>query len=142
MACIPSSHALTHPTLERNTTYMKTRIPKARLLDILETNRGKHRDIFLKAIEGYKKYAIAEFEKRIDAIRSGKKWDRYIHLDEPKDQTSDYDRIIGMVKANTEDGIELSEDDYRKYVLDKWEWKKAFASSAKNYTFIPEEDEE
>ena len=68
------------------------KVQKADLLKVLRENRAKHRQIFEEAIEGYRKTVIAEFERRLDDAKSGRKINIYFALPQPQDQTKDYDR--------------------------------------------------
>jgi hypothetical protein len=52
---------------------------------------------------------------------------------EPKDQTKDYDRIIGMLEADTEPTITLDEADYRRYVQDEWDWTSQWKTTNAAY---------
>jgi hypothetical protein len=120
---------------------MKTNVTKVWLIGILATNRSKHREIFLKAVEGFQKVALARFEQNIEAIKRNKLPERYISFDIPTDQTKDYDRVIAMLNASVGDTIELNEQDFSHYVQDNWEWKKQFIASSSNYTKVPDDEE-
>lgn len=110
------------------------KIGKAALLDKLRENREQHREVFLKAQDGYKQFLIKELEQRLDEAQKGMKVDRFIRLEEPEDHTSDYDRVIMMAEMSVDDEIELTEQDFSQFVMDQWSWKQAFAATAGTYT--------
>lgn len=110
------------------------KVDKAELLNILQKNRDKHRAIFEEALEGYKKEVIALLEKKLATVKRGKIVSHIIRLETPRDQTKDYDRVIGMLNMSTETEVELTEQDYSQYVLDDWTWKNQFLHSNSFYS--------
>ena len=109
-------------------------VVKDALLAVIERNRGAHRQIFIEALEGYRKQAIELLEEQIGRAKSGKNFKVQFQLVQPMDHTRDYDRIIGMLKMNTGGYVELSEDDYRAYVMDDWAWKNQFLATNSRYS--------
>lgn len=112
---------------------MKTTVVKAWLINTVKQNRGKHRETFLAVQEKFRERVIEEFEKRLALAREGRRVDLYVHLVEPKDQTRDYDRIIGMLEKSTETDITLDEKDYERYVMDRWDWKDQWKTVSATY---------
>lgn len=110
------------------------KVKKEELLNVLRENRTKHRHIFEEAIEGYRKTVIAEFERRLDDAKAGRKIDIRFTLPQPVDQTKDYDRAIGMLEMTIDDVIHLEEIEYRQYVMDDWSWKQSFLTSNSTYS--------
>lgn len=110
------------------------RVSKKTLLETLKKNRAEHRKIFLEALEGYRKEAIKQLEQQLERAKKGKKFDIYISLEQPQDQTKDYDRAIGMLELSLDTEVTLAESDYRNYVLDEWGWKGQFLSSNRAYS--------
>jgi hypothetical protein len=106
---------------------------KTDLLVKLKENREQHRSVFLEAIENYRKEAIAELERQLGMARDGITGNFYVSLTQPLDMTKNYDRIIQMMEMSSEESIVLDEKEFQNYVMDKWNWSKSFASSAKGY---------
>jgi hypothetical protein len=99
---------------------------KVNRLDLLEKvkkNRTGHRDLFLKAQEGYRLEMIAELEKRLEEARNGKKIIRWMGLPEPADHTDDYDTVIAMLEMSVDVTLDIDQSLFQQYVLDKWSWK-------------------
>lgn len=107
-------------------------VKKTDLLEVLNTNRSKHRSIFEDALIGYRKEAIRLLDDALENARNGNKITVRFALTEPMDQTKDYDLAIGMLEMSVDEEIELSPEDYRRYVMDDWEWTDqwTFANSA------------
>lgn len=108
-------------------------VAKTQLLGVLKANREEHRDVFLKAQEAYRERAIYELDKRLKAARDGKKINLYVNLNEPEDHTDSFDTAIAMVEWEQGDTIELTEQDFVRYVNNKWEWDRSFAANTMSY---------
>ena len=101
------------------------KVSRIELLAKIKANREGHRDLFLKAQEGYRLDVIAELEQHLRDARERKKISRSLSLPEPQDHTEDYDSVIAMLEMSVEDIIELDAASFQQYVLDKWSWKRA-----------------
>lgn len=110
------------------------RLDKDDLLGILRENREQHRAIFEEALEGYRDEGIRLLEQHIADIRAGKVREVFIRVPRPQDHTSDYDRVIRMLEMSQDDVIEVSEQDFRSYVMDDWAWKQDFLVSNRMYS--------
>jgi len=113
---------------------MEVSVDKKELLEKLEENRTKHRAIFEEAIVGYRECAIELLDKRLAAIKSGKKINMIFKVIEPQDHTTDYDVAIAMIKMSVDDTIELDQTQFQCYVLDDWRWKRDFLYSNAQYS--------
>jgi hypothetical protein len=107
---------------------------KGELLETLKENRGKHQSIFEEAQEGYRKKIIAIFEERLAAAKEGKKVSHFVSLQEPMNQTGDYDRVIRMLEMSKDDEITLDEGQFTQYVMDQWDWRGGFLNTNAAYS--------
>jgi hypothetical protein len=96
-------------------------------------NRETHRAVFEQALEGYRKRLTHELEQRIKDLQRGRRIDHHIGLPLPEDHTEDYDRVLQMATMSIHDTIELTEDEFGRYVMDQWHWKQDFADSTELY---------
>lgn len=113
-------------------------VKRDELLDVVKANRERHREIFLRAQEEFRKRAVEELEKRLADARDGKHFDQHLGMIEPQDRTDDYDRIISMLEMTVADEIELTQDEYAAYVMDDWSWKRQWVASNSAYVAIEE----
>lgn len=114
---------------------MKTvTVRKEDLLERVEANRARHRDIFEKALEGYRNRAVELLEEHIERIRDGKVEKVHVILPRPEDHTDDYDRVIEMINMSVDDELELDEREFSQYVQDNWMWKNEFLAMSATYT--------
>jgi hypothetical protein len=113
---------------------MKITVSKDELLRVMRENRGKHRTVFLAALDGYsqERRRLLEGElRRMEADRRPR--ELRLLLSVPEDHTSDYDRVIGMLEMDTGETFTLDEQTYAQYVADDWAWKRAWAKMSSHY---------
>jgi hypothetical protein len=108
-------------------------VSKSILLDKVKHNRKEHRDLFLKAQEGYRKAVIKELDQMLTDAKNNKPIRRGISLPEPIDHTQDYDRIIAMLEMSVEANITIDDNAFDQYVLDNWSWKQLAFSTNSSY---------
>lgn len=108
-------------------------VSKTKLLDTLQKNRDQHQAIYNEANAKFREAAVRELENRLFAARGTGKISLYINLSEPEDHTDSFDTAIAMVKWEQSDSIELTEQDFNRYVQNKWEWERSFAANTMSY---------
>lgn len=106
---------------------------KARLIAKLEENRELHRNVFLRAMDGYQRECIRVLEQNLKQYRDGVKQTLYLHETLPVDHTREYDTVIGLMRFATGDEVELTAAEYRQYIMDDWEWKQQWTTSNTKY---------
>jgi len=109
-------------------------VNKAEALAILRKNRAEHHDIFLEAVEGYKKEAVRLLEDHIKAIKEGKVRIVQVFLPQPVDYTKDYDRAIKMLEMSVNTNVELDDKSFQQYIMDDWSWKDQFIAANSTYS--------
>ena len=109
------------------------KVRKEKLLIKLKENRKNHRELFLKAQEGYRQLVVEHLEKMLQDARDNKKVQTYVNLVAPVDQTKDYDRAIAMLEMSVDEEINVTQNEFTCYVLDDWQWKEQFVSSNSAY---------
>lgn len=98
------------------------KVKREELLAMLRTNRDGHRDLFLKAQNGYRKAVVETLDKALKDAREGVAYLTYVALTAPEDHTEDYDTVISMLAMSVDDTIEIEQHDFQCYVRDKWTW--------------------
>ena len=103
-------------------------VKKVDLLRKLETNLVLHKAVFEEAMVAFKKNYISLLS---EMVKKGKKnkFEFNITLQKPQNFTQNYKNAITMVKMDCRDIIVLSEDEFMRYVLNKWNWMSTFRSS-------------
>lgn len=111
----------------------KVRINKEKLRDVVQENRNNHRDIFEKAIEGYRKAVINRLEQMIDDAKANRKINTFVNLTQPEDHTEDYDQVLEMLELSVDDTIELTHSEFAQYVQDRWSWSGKFMATSSEF---------
>jgi len=120
----------------RNNTFV-VNVPIAELIKKLKENREKHYENFETALVVYRKKVIEVLDVALEAARTGKEYKTYFYLVRPENMLDEYDEVIGMLEMSlgtpSITTIELTQDQYRNYVLDNWSWSKLFAVNTLSY---------
>jgi ASC-1-like (ASCH) protein len=111
------------------------KVNKKDLLKKVETNRDKHRDLFLKAQVGYRKTSIRLLDKTLRQAQKGKRFvfTPFLTLRPPVDQTQDYDKALAMLRMSVDKEVELDALTFENLVLDKWGWSQQVTATNTYY---------
>lgn len=109
------------------------KVKKADLLAKLEANHKAHRDLVVKAWEGYRIKSVELLDQALERARKGSRENVCVVLEMPQDHSKDYERVIEMLRMSVDDEIVLEEHDFSTYVLDRWEWSARATASNTAY---------
>jgi hypothetical protein len=109
------------------------RLRKDDLIAAIRGNRDGHRAAFLQAQQGWHTIVLEELERRLADARAGRKVNTIFSYPEPVDHTRDYDRVLRILDMSLDPELELSQQDFAKYVMDDWEWKAQWTQSTVAY---------
>lgn len=132
----------------------KIEVNRAKLIEILKSNRDKHGKDYLEAVDGYKEMAINKLqeaheeakktlEKNVvkgleslndfDAANPKKGSDYltlvnaiHVELKVPRNFTDKYDAAIDMAVWDVRETLELTQAEFQCFVRDIWEWSEDF----------------
>ena len=104
----------------------KVIVKKDELTAKLAVNMNEHVAVHNEAMEGYRKELIEEVKDFLEAAMRKEDPRVCTRLTAPESHADDYDRIIAMVEMHQDDLIELTEMEFRQYVMDDWHWKPDF----------------
>ena len=100
---------------------MKTvSISKDKLLKKVKENRDLHAKQFKEALDGWHESVIEELEVAVVNARRGIKYKTHFNLPEPFDHTQEYNSLISQIEWNEEAKINISLDDFNKFIMDEW----------------------
>lgn len=120
------------------------RVKKEDLLGKIKANRESHIREYKEACAGYKDAALAKIDEVFDELK-----DRIANLKEghvielvavhfglevPVSYESHYDRAIGMLEMSLDTEVEITSEEYQQYVMDDWQWKESFTTTAASYS--------
>jgi hypothetical protein len=109
-------------------------VKKQELVDAISKNYKEHRSIFEQAQKGYREAVIAELDKMLADARAGREVPKVIMLEAPQDHGRDYERTLKMLTMCTTDVVFVDEEEFSRYVMDDWSWKRAWVANASSYT--------
>ena len=111
-------------------------VTKKDILEILNKNLIIHVKIYDKALTAFKENYIKKLKTMLDNAKSKKgKCELVIGLMEPENHKGDYESAIKMIELSCRDEIELREDEFNRYVLNKWNWMSSFRHSYMSNVF-------
>lgn len=111
----------------------KVYIDKDVALARLRENRSHHRELFEKALDGWKDRVKKEIDRIAKELESNRMPDVFIRHQPPVDYTSEYDTAIEMLELSQDPEVELSFKDFKNFMRDEWNWKRDFISSNSHY---------
>ena len=105
-----------------------------KLRQAVTENREQHREIFLEALAGYRVAMLKLLDKSIEQLKNGKLLNNAVYLPVPTDHTKDYDRILKMLDLHVNAEVDISQEDFAKYVMDDWAWRREFLGTTSAYS--------
>jgi hypothetical protein len=108
-------------------------VDKGQLFSKMKSNLAKHREMFLEAQEGYREEVIKQLDSMLRDAREGKKIRVFVELEAPVDHSEDYEINLEMLSWSTKSEIEISREQFRNFVLDKWNWTDQFVGTSTAY---------
>lgn len=110
---------------------------KRELIATLSENKAKHAAEYEAAMIGWREkvlQALVEADRlfRVDDDISG--LNVGYTLPAPTNYTEEYDRALEMLRWETADQIQLSEEDFRHLVQNEWAWSRSFNNLSAAYT--------
>ena len=109
------------------------RVLKSALVERLTANREQHDREFQEAMGGYKSRLVLVLTRMLEAAKKKEAVSHQIQLTVPKDHFAEYDRALEIMKWEQEDVLDLPMESFDRYVLDRWSWKKKFATVHSSY---------
>ena len=73
-------------------------------------------------------------EQMLAAAKRGDRIQRSLTLIVPTDQSAEYQKAIRQIEMSAEDVIDLDDDEFSCYVMDRWAWKKQWGASNRLYS--------
>lgn len=100
------------------------RMNKNDLIKILESNRQSHIQEYNEAMDNW----YQEYQRLLTEEMGKDKSDSdgYVQLTKPESHEKDYDRTISMLNHSIDNEVEISQNEYKMYVLDEWSWMERF----------------
>lgn len=101
------------------------KVNKELLLLKLRENREIHIKEYKELFEAYQSEAIKGLQKLLKNAKNGNIV-THLQITQPVDYTETYDEIIGMLEMSVDDTFEITQEEYKSYVLNQWNWTRNF----------------
>lgn len=110
------------------------KVNKTELLTELIANKAKHVAAYEKAINGYQKANIKSLAAQSRKCKADRTHVPEVDQDRPTSYEQDYATAIKQVEMSVDTVIELTDVEFRRYVMDRWEWSAVAASNFSKYS--------
>ena len=107
--------------------------PKDKLVEIIESQREEHVHRVARSTELYRRTLIDRLREKIAKVESMVEVSHHISITKPIDKTDEYDAILMMLRLSDGEQVELTERQFRCFVLNQWERKDAYTESTACY---------
>jgi hypothetical protein len=104
-------------------------VKKDTLLDKMRENRRKHEIESDDALTGWRERIQLEMNNVAAQISVGDTPDKLTFDQPPKSFLTEYDTAIDMLEWDEGIYVELSRDDFNRFVRDEWAWTELFKQS-------------
>ncbi len=114
----------------------RIKVNKQELLNKLKENREIHIKEYKEMFTEYQKETIKILQK---VLREAKKVPElkqiptYIGTQAPESSEKEYDVVIGMLEFSTQEDLEITQKEYKQYVLNEWNWSHNFEMLKASY---------
>jgi hypothetical protein len=110
-------------------------VNRSALHDTIEANLGAHEQKVQEAQAKYRTKVIEELERRLADGRAGRPIDVSVlaHMPVPRSFAAEYRQALAELEWHTGDTVELTSRDFKRYVLDDWEWAPQWRASSSSY---------
>lgn len=123
----------------------KIQAKREELLEKLRANRARHEQIYLEAAREFQRVAIADLrarvaflDKELDTPGQDPRMlpDRFLVFKTaaPVSYLEVYNQVIGMLELCYTSSVEITSEQYRNWVEDKWEWTEHFRATNMPYS--------
>lgn len=108
-------------------------VKRTELLEILKRNLDIHKDLYASAAEAFRSKYVLEIDKMKQQAQENM-FSMHVDLQKPENHCVDYEVAIKMLEMECRDEIELTDEEFAKFVLNKWRWITNFYSSFSSNT--------
>jgi len=111
------------------------KVPRAKLMDTLRENRGRHLASYQEARRVYQTRAADWHRDQALLIDQGRTPVRTMptRLPEPEDHTADYDAAIAMYGWSVDETVTMDQQEFTQLILDQWAWTGRWAQTTSVY---------
>lgn len=109
------------------------KLKPSELVELVKVNQNKFTENYKIALDGYFEELNTYANTLKKCVKDKTLPSRLYPPQIPTNHINDYATVVSMIEADKSDLIEISQQDYQKYVLDQWEWKDVWELSNSKY---------
>lgn len=112
------------------------RVNKNELIQKLKENREIHIREFKETFAEYQKDTIKDIQKMLRVAKKAgpdEVLSTYVNNSAPRSEEKTYDVVIGMLEFSVDTEFDITEKQYKEYVLNEWSWTEQFEFSKTMY---------
>lgn len=140
------------PTIERSDLDWRRRmlgkgqkfpILIAEVREALKKNREEHIEIVEEAQAGFKELVVKKLDEALSDAKKGKRYITSLNLHMPESHLREFDNAIDFLESiekaakiagEENPTIEMSSEEYERFVRNKWDWMRNFTASNARYS--------
>ena len=119
----------------------RVKIKKSKLIEKLTENLEKHDDVYNEAVDNYWKEVKETFEEKVEEAKemideretSNGGINLSIYIEAPVSYKEAYVDTLAMLEYEVDDEVELTQNEFKSYVLNQWNWSNQFLTSNAMY---------
>jgi hypothetical protein len=111
----------------------KITVDRIKLLGIIKINLEKYEAIYTSSIDAYWKLAERKISKMLERVKQQRQINTYLDLNFPIDHREDYKLIINILEMLEDEKIQVTPQEFSKYVLNNWTWREDFIMQTTSY---------
>jgi len=110
-------------------------VSKTTVIERMRANMETHTATYEAALERYRQRQIDLINEALDKAKRHRDVDRFFlnRLPVPENHTDDYRIALEMLELDERETVTLSQNDFKRYYLDEWEWHASFAANTTSY---------
>jgi DNA-directed RNA polymerase subunit F len=119
--------------MNRFTRPLTVTVDKKQLIEKLTTNLKNHKKKYQQAYASWKKESIEALKKAIKNVENDKQLIGNILDVMPQDKSDEYEDAIRMLEWDTNNTIELDQQQFNAFINDEWDWSQHWTTVNTKY---------
>lgn len=103
------------------------KVNKNELVESIVKNLAQHKIEFTEAMAGFMVKAEQKLKVQLKAVKAGTVPEPVV-FQVPEDHTEDYINIIDLLGMSVDEELEITYEQFKRYVKDDWNWSHGFKS--------------
>lgn len=108
-------------------------VDRTKLLDKVKKNLEIYKDLYQSSVDAYWKLAERKLANMLERTKQHRKIEPYLNISFPTNHKEDYELIISMLEFSEDEKVILTPQEFSKYVLNNWSWRKDFITQTTTY---------